>query len=300
LAIVIVSTVAVRHILVPPDIVAVPRRTPVRTRKRTPWHPQPDGEVATDRGGGREWFSDKLFVESQEDHTRSGYGTSFGGHCIAAAVLVVVIVTRPVPILHVGDGSSPMIMPAELSILPITTAVPRAARVESTAPKPTMEPTTAPPPPPAGVSAPTPLEAPSDIQPETGAESGGDGVDGGVIGGVPGGVLGGTAVNANASGGAESTGPLRVGGGIKPPRKIKDVKPAYPPGVLAEQMRGTVVIEATIDTGGKVCSAKILHSVPALDQAALDAVRQWEYAPSLLDGLPVAVVFTVIVNFVIQ
>ena len=97
-----------------------------------------------------------------------------------------------------------------------------------------------------------------------------------------------------------STGPLRVGGGIKPPRKIKDVKPAYPPGVLAEQMRGTVVIEATIDTDGKVCSAKILHSVPALDQAALDAVRQWEYAPSLLDGLPVAVVFTVIVNFVIQ
>ena len=157
----------------------------------------------------------------------------------------------------------------------------------------------APPPPPAGVSAPAPLEAPSDIQPEPGAENGVDGLDGGVIGGVPGGVVGGTALDA-APRGAESAGPRRVGGGIKPPRKIKDVKPVFPPGVLADQMRGTVIIEATIGVDGKVQSANVLHSVPALDRAALDAVRQWEYAPSLLDGRPVAVVFTVIVNFLIQ
>jgi protein TonB len=116
---------------------------------------------------------------------------------------------------------------------------------------------------------------------------------------VPGGVLGGTALDATA-GAAESAGPLRVGGGIAPPRKIKDVKPVFPPGVFADRIRGTVIIEATIGTDGKVRDAKILHSVPALDHAALDAVRQWEYAPSLIDGLPVAIVFTVIVNFVIQ
>jgi protein TonB len=291
--------VAVRHILVPPDIVAVQRTSPVRARKRTPWHPQPEGTIATERGGGRDWFSDKLFVEPHEDHTRSGYGTSVSGHCIAAALLVVVVVTRPVPVLHVGDGRSPMVMPASLSILPITTSVPRAARAESTAPKPKMEPLTAPPPPPAGVSAPAPVEAPSEILPETGAENGRDGVDGGVIGGVPGGVVGSTALDA-APAGAESGGPLRVGGGVKPPRKIKDVKPVFPPGVLAEQMRGTVIIEATIGVDGKVHSVKILHSVAALDRAALDAVRQWEYEPSVMDGRPVAVVFTVVVNFVIQ
>ena len=110
---------AVRHILVPPDIVAVQRRSPARIRTRTPWHPQPDGTTTTERGGGRDWFSDELFVESQEDHARSGYGTSVSGHCIAAALLVVVIVTRPVPVLRVGDGHSPMVMPASLSIRPM-------------------------------------------------------------------------------------------------------------------------------------------------------------------------------------
>jgi protein TonB len=271
----------------------------VRIRKRTPWHPQPDGESVTERAGGRDWFSDKVFVEPQDDHARSGYSTSAGGHCVAAALLVVVIVTRPVPILRVGDGSSPMVMPASLSLLPVASSGVRPAAAAPVAPKPTLDPVVAPPPPPPGVSAPAPLEAPSDIQPETGEENGRDGIDGGVIGGVPGGVVGSTVLDG-ASGAAESTGPLRVGGGIKPPRKIRDVKPVYPTGVLADQLRGTVIIEATIGTDGKVRSAKVLHSVPALDHAALEAVRQWEYTPSLLDGLPVAVVFTVIVNFIIQ
>jgi protein TonB len=154
------------------------------------------------------------------------------------------------------------------------------------------------PPPPAAVAAPTPLEAPSEIAPESGAENGAEGVAGGVPGGIPGGVVGATALDGGP--GDEPAGPLRVGGGVKPPRKIKDVKPVFPPGVLADQMRGTVVMEATIDTDGKVQSAKIVHSVPALDAAALDAVRQWEYLPSTFDGRPVAVVITVVVNFTIQ
>jgi protein TonB len=254
--------------------------------------------VSTDRTGGREWFSDRLFVESQQDHARSGYSTSASGHCIAAAVLVVFIVTRPVTIVRVGNDSSPMVMPASLGILPIATFGVRPAAAEPAAAKLNPDPVIAPPPPPAGVTAPAPIEAPSDIQPETGAENARDGLDGGVIGGVPGGVVGGTDFDAAPA--AESTGPLRVGGGVKPPRRIKDVKPVFPPGVLADQMRGTVIIEATIGVDGKVQDAKVLHSVPALDRAALDAVRQWEYTPSLLDGRPVAVVFTVVVNFIIQ
>jgi protein TonB len=57
------------------------------------------------------------------------------------------------------------------------------------------------------------------------------------------------------------------------------------------------VIEATIDEEGKVADARVVKSVPLLDQAALDAVRQWEYQPSLLNGVPTAVVTTVTIKF---
>ena len=55
-----------------------------------------------------------------------------------------------------------------------------------------------------------------------------------------------------------------------------------------------------IDQGGKVSSANILRSIPPLDQAAVDAVRQWEFTPTLLNGAPVPVVMTVTVNFTLQ
>ena len=59
----------------------------------------------------------------------------------------------------------------------------------------------------------------------------------------------------------------------------------------------TVTIEATIGVDGKVVDAKVINSVPMLDQAALDAVRQWEYLPSMLNGQPVPVLVTVTVKF---
>jgi protein TonB len=61
-----------------------------------------------------------------------------------------------------------------------------------------------------------------------------------------------------------------------------------------------VILEATIGPDGKVRDAKVVRSVPLLDAAALDAVRQWEYTPSFLNGVAVAVIMTVIVNFAMQ
>jgi len=90
---------------------------------------------------------------------------------------------------------------------------------------------------------------------------------------------------------------VRVGGKIKPPTKIKDVKPVYPAMAQSARIGGVVIIEATIGPDGKVIDTKILRSVPLLDQAALDAVRQWEYTPTLLNGVPVPVVITVTINF---
>jgi protein TonB len=93
------------------------------------------------------------------------------------------------------------------------------------------------------------------------------------------------------------TAPVRVGGQIKPPTKIKDVTPVYPAIARSARVAGAVVIEATIGEDGKVVDAKVVRSIPLLDQAALDAVQQWEYMPTLLNGVPVPVLVTVTINF---
>ena len=90
---------------------------------------------------------------------------------------------------------------------------------------------------------------------------------------------------------------VRVGGQIKPPTKTKDVKPVYPAIARSARVAGAVTIEATIGPDGKVMDAKVVRSIPLLDQAALDAVQQWEYTPTLLNGVPVPVLVTVTINF---
>ena len=91
--------------------------------------------------------------------------------------------------------------------------------------------------------------------------------------------------------------PLRIGGNIRAPRKIKDAKPVYPAIARSAGIAGAVTIEATIGADGKVTDAVIVRSIPLLNQAALDAVRQWEYTPVLLNGVPVPVIMTVTINF---
>jgi len=91
--------------------------------------------------------------------------------------------------------------------------------------------------------------------------------------------------------------PVRVGGAIAAPTKIKDVPPVYPPEALAARITGTVMIEAVIDPEGNVTNTKVLSGVPLLDDAALAAVRQWKYTPTLVNGQPVAVIMTVTSRF---
>ena len=89
----------------------------------------------------------------------------------------------------------------------------------------------------------------------------------------------------------------RPGGRLMPPKKVKDVPPVYPALARSAGVSGAVTIEATIGPDGKVADAKVVQSIPLLDQAALDAVRQWEYLPSMLNGVPVPVLVTVTINF---
>lgn len=93
--------------------------------------------------------------------------------------------------------------------------------------------------------------------------------------------------------------PVRVGGNIKTPTKIRDVRPVYPPEAHAAGISGMVILEVVIDASGNVENAKVLRSIPMLDQAATDAVKQWQFEPTHLNGAPVPVIMTVTVNFTI-
>lgn len=94
--------------------------------------------------------------------------------------------------------------------------------------------------------------------------------------------------------------PIRVGGTIRTPTKVRDARPVYPPSAQAAGIQGVVIIEATIDVDGRVAGAKVLRSIPELDVAALEAVRQWEFTTTQLNGVAVPVIMTVTVNFSLQ
>jgi protein TonB len=94
---------------------------------------------------------------------------------------------------------------------------------------------------------------------------------------------------------------LKVGaGGIAAPKKIKDVAPAYPADAESARVQGPVVCEIVIDQDGNVMAARVVQSLPMLDQAALDAVKQWKYMPTLMNGVPTPVFATITVNFSLQ
>ena len=92
--------------------------------------------------------------------------------------------------------------------------------------------------------------------------------------------------------------PIRVGGNVAVPPRIRYVEPLYPDAARAAGTQGVVYLEATIGADGSVTSVQTLRSAhPDLTTAAEDAVRQWRYAPTLLNGVAVPVIMTVTVNF---
>jgi TonB family protein len=95
-------------------------------------------------------------------------------------------------------------------------------------------------------------------------------------------------------------GALRVGDEVKAPKKIKDVRPVYPPIARESNVTGVVIIETRIATDGSVEEAHVLKSIPLLDQAALDAVKEWQFEPTLMNGQPTPVIMTVTINFTLQ
>ena len=93
---------------------------------------------------------------------------------------------------------------------------------------------------------------------------------------------------------------VRVGGNMKVPVKTKHVAPVYPAIAQSARVQGVVIVEVLLGPDGKVQDASILRSIPLLDQSARDAVKQWEFTPTLLNGLPVPVIMTATVQFTLQ
>jgi protein TonB len=236
-------------------------------------------------------FEDLIESDVKKHGTKQGY-TLPVSIAIHLVVLVLVIV---VPLLTSEE-------------LPEPTSVVKAFFVEPAAAPPPPPP---PPPPapraqtqPKPISTPVPtenkfqapIETPEEVKPEEGIDLGVEGgVPGGVEGGVPGGVVGGVV------GGLPDAPPppqaVRVGGQIKEPKKLKNVPPSYPDIAKQARVQGVVILECTISPQGKVTDVKVLRGIPLLDSAAIDAVKQWVYSPTLLNGVPVPVIMTVTVNF---
>jgi len=213
------------------------------------------------------------------------------GLAAAAVVIVPLLGEEPLPPENGSVARAFFVAPALAPAPPPPPPPPSAARPATAprvAPKETSSALTA------------PVDVPETIAPESGLDLGFEGgVPGGVEGGVPGGVVGGVV------GGLEAAPPpppqlVRVGGVIREPRKVKHVAPVYPNIALTAKIQGVVILECTISPQGRVEGVQVLRGVPSLDEAAVEAVKKWAYTPTLLGGVPVGVVMTVTVSFVLQ
>jgi protein TonB len=91
--------------------------------------------------------------------------------------------------------------------------------------------------------------------------------------------------------------PIRLGGNVAQANIISKVTPVYPPEAKQNRIQGAVELEVTIDKEGHVTSLSLVSGPPELVESAVEAVRQWVYRPTLLNGEPVSVLTTVTVNY---
>jgi protein TonB len=196
----------------------------------------------------------------------------------------VFVVLRPPPPL--GDAAGPERPPA-----------PPPRRERDLPPERPVQPSTVP------DAAPPALEATEPPPEESLADPGGAEKDEG-RGGSPFGAEGGIGedpAGGSGDGPGNSERPIILRAGITPPQVIHRVLPAYTEPARRARTEGMVILEAIIDTSGRVTAVRVLRSLPfGLEQSAVEAVRQWRYRPALLNGRPQSVYFTLTVHFDLQ
>jgi protein TonB len=118
---------------------------------------------------------------------------------------------------------------------------------------------------------------------------------GGVFGGIPGGNI--TSVAAPPPPKPVTPARIKQGGNVTAASIITQTRPTYPPLARQARIQGTVTLHAIIDKEGRVAQLEVVSGHPLLVQAALDAVKQWRYKPTQLNGDPVEVDTTIQVTF---
>jgi protein TonB len=220
------------------------------------------------------------------------------------AVLVAAVAIIPLVIAGSTLPKVPTIM-AFVSAMPADVPPPPpppppvATQPSAHAPAPTpSSPATAP------IEAPASIGAEPAVQPETLASGG---VEGGLVGGVVGGIVGGLGAAPPpppapvlAPAPVPVTQPVRIGGALQAPALLKRVAPVYPDIAVVAKITGVVILEATVNADGTVESVRVLRSVKMLDEAAIDAVKQWKYSPLVLNNVPTPFVLTVTLSFSIK
>jgi protein TonB len=99
----------------------------------------------------------------------------------------------------------------------------------------------------------------------------------------------------------EPEGPIQVGGDVEAPVKIYYPQPQYTEIARKARLQGVVIVQAIIDKGGNVTNVKLLKGLGmGLDQAAIDAIKKWQFEPATLHGKPVSVYYNLTVNFRLQ
>ena len=238
-------------------------------------------------------FEDLLDSDTRTHTTKQGYTlpVSIAIHLIVLVAVVIVPLMTSEELPEPTSVVKAFFVEPQAAPPPPPPPPPPAPKAQVAQPKPVATP-----PPVVDDKFTAPIQTPDDVKPEEGIDLGVEGgVPGGVEGGVPGGVVGGVV------GGLPDAPPppqaVRVGGQIKEPKKLKTVNPTYPDIAKQARVQGVVILECTISPQGKVTDVKILRGIPLLDAAAVEAVKQWVYSPTLLNGVPVPVIMTVTVNF---
>jgi protein TonB len=99
----------------------------------------------------------------------------------------------------------------------------------------------------------------------------------------------------------DARGPLPIGNGVKSPVVLHRVEPIYPPLAIRAHISGSVVLECIIDKSGRIRDVRVENSTfGAFEQPAIDAVRQWLFAPGTLNGQPVDTIFQLTVKFQVR
>jgi protein TonB len=225
--------------------------------------------------------------EGLRSHLSGSVPVSIVVHLVVLLVLVVIPladVVLPIPVTSMPSYVLAAALPPPPAPVPVRTV-----------------PTTSTPSP---ASSGAPTQAPDHIVPESVTAPPSIAVDGGDSGipgvGVESGIVTPTPPPPPAPEQPRPQGPVRVAQLPEPPHKIGDVRPVYPEIARAAHKEGTVILEAVLDPTGRVTQLRVIRSEPLLDQAALDAVRQWRYSPSMFYGKPVSVLMTITVRFTLQ